>query len=148
MSAFAALLTCSVALLLVYAARRHPDPFTYAAVRMATIGYALPGTVLAVGIFIPIAWLDSRLSDMAMQLLHIETGPIIQGTLATMLIAYIVRFLAVSHSPIDSAMQRITEQSMKPQWVGPGWLVDFTPRPLADAERWICSPQPPWCSLM
>ena len=108
LSSVAALLTCSVALLLVYATRRHPDPFTYAAVRVATIGYALPGTVLAVGIFIPIAWLDSRLSDMATQLLHIDTGPIIQGTFATMLIAYLVRFLAVAHSPLDSAMQRIT----------------------------------------
>jgi iron(III) transport system permease protein len=43
-----------------------------------------------------------------MQLFHIETGLLIQGTLVTMLIAYMTRFLAVSHSPIDSAMQRVT----------------------------------------
>ena len=43
-----------------------------------------------------------------MQLFHVETGLLIQGTLVTMLIAYMTRFLAVSHSPIDSAMQRIT----------------------------------------
>jgi iron(III) transport system permease protein len=108
LSAAAALLTCSVALLLVYATRRHPDPFTYAAVRVATIGYALPGAVLAVGFFIPVAWLDNWLSETAMQLLHIETGLIIQGTLAIMLIAYLVRFLAVAHGPLDSAMQRVT----------------------------------------
>ena len=108
LSTFAALLTCSVALLVVYAARRHPDPATRAAVRIATIGYALPGAVLAVGIFIPVAWVDNWLSEIAMQLFHIETGLLIQGTLATMLIAYMTRFLAVSHSPIDSAMQRIT----------------------------------------
>lgn len=58
LSALAALLTCVVALLMVYAARRHPDPGTRAAVRVATIGYALPGAVLAVGVFVPIAWLD------------------------------------------------------------------------------------------
>jgi len=107
-SGLAALLTCSVALLLVYATRRHTDALTRAAVRISTIGYALPGAVLAVGIFIPLAWLDNWLSEMAMKLFHIETGLLIQGTLAAMLIAYMTRFLAVSHSPIDSAMQRIT----------------------------------------
>lgn len=108
LSAFAALLTCAVALLMVYAARRYPDSATRGAVRISTIGYALPGAVLAVGIFIPIAWVDNWLSEMAMQLFHIETGLLIQGTLVTMLIAYMTRFLAVSHSPIDSAMQRVT----------------------------------------
>ncbi|MGH8764009.1 MAG: ABC transporter permease [Nitrosospira sp.] len=108
LSAFAALLTCSVALLVAYAARRHSDRAIRAAVRIATIGYALPGAVLAVGIFIPVAWVDNWLSEIAMQLFNIETGLLIQGTLATMLIAYMTRFLAVSHSPIDSAMQRIT----------------------------------------
>ncbi|MDE2366696.1 MAG: iron ABC transporter permease [Betaproteobacteria bacterium] len=107
-SGLAALLTCSVTLLLVYATRRYPDIVTHAAVRIATIGYALPGAVLAVGIFVPLAWLDSQLGEMAMQLFNMETGQLIQGTLAIMLIAYMTRFLAVSHSPIDSAMQRIT----------------------------------------
>lgn len=108
LSGFAALLTCSVTLLMVYASRRYPDRAVRTAVRISTIGYALPGAVLAVGIFIPVAWLDNQLSEIAMQLFHIETGLLIQGTLATMLIAYMTRFLAVSHSPIDSAMQRIT----------------------------------------
>lgn len=108
LSGLAALLTCSVAVLVVYSARRHPDIVTRVAVRIATIGYALPGVVLAVGIFVPLAWLDNWLSEMAMQLFHIETGLLIQGTLAIMLIAYMTRFLAVGHNPIDSAMQRIT----------------------------------------
>ena len=107
-SGLAALLTCSVALLLVYATRRRPDTVTRTAVRISTIGYALPGAVLAVGIFIPLAWLDNWLGEMAMEWFHVETGLLIQGTLAAMLIAYMTRFLAVSHSPIDSAMQRIT----------------------------------------
>ncbi len=108
LSGLAALLTCSVAVLVVYSARRHTDAVTRVAVRIATIGYALPGVVLAVGIFVPLAWLDNWLSEMAMQLFHIETGHLIQGTLAIMLIAYMIRFLAVGHNPIDSAMQRIT----------------------------------------
>lgn len=108
LSGLAAFLTCVVAVLMVYSVRRHPDGMTRSAVRVATLGYALPGSVLAVGIFIPIAWLDGQLSGWAMQLFGVETGLLIQGTLVTMLIAYLTRFLAVSHFPIDSAMQRVT----------------------------------------
>ena len=107
LSGLAAFITCSVAILLVYAVRRHPDGITRSAVRVATIGYALPGAVLAVGVFIPLAWLDGQLNEWMMQWFQIEVGLLIQGTLAIMLIAYMVRFLAVSHFPIDSAMQRI-----------------------------------------
>ena len=108
LSTLAALLTCTVALLLVYATRRHPDAATRNAVRIATLGYALPGTVLAVGMFVPLAGLDNWIGEVTLQLFQIETGLMIQGTLAIMLLAYLTRFLAVSHSPIDSAMQRIT----------------------------------------
>ena len=108
LSTLAALLTCTVALLLVYATRRHPDAATRNAVRIATLGYALPGTVLAVGMFVPLASLDNWIGEVTLQLFQIETGLMIQGTIAIMLLAYLTRFLAVSHSPIDSAMQRIT----------------------------------------
>lgn len=108
LSSLAAFITCAVAVLMVYAVRRHSDGTTRTAVRIATLGYALPGAVLAVGVFVPIAWLDGQLSELAMQVFGIDSGRLIQGTLATMLIAYMTRFLAVSHFPIDSAMQRIT----------------------------------------
>lgn len=108
LSAMATVITCFIAILLVYAVRLYSDFFTLIAVRIATIGYALPGAVLAVGIFIPLAWLDNQLSEWLSMLFQIETGLLIQGTLGVMLIAYMTRFLAVGHYPIDSAMQRIT----------------------------------------
>ncbi len=108
LSGLAALLTCSIVIVMVYAARRHPSLSMRMAVRTATIGYALPGAVLAIGVFVPLAWLDGQLSDLALQLFQIETGLLIQGTLIIMLIAYLIRFMAVSHYPIDSAMQRVT----------------------------------------
>lgn len=104
----AALLTCAAALLIAYASRRHPDPATRIAVRIATLGYALPGAVLAVGIFIAIAAIDNWLIGFAERYLNINTGLLVQGTLAAMLIAYVARFLAVGHGPVDSAMHRIT----------------------------------------
>jgi iron(III) transport system permease protein len=104
----ATLITCFVAILLVYAVRLYSNTFTRIAVRIATIGYALPGAVLAVGIFIPLAWLDDQLNEWLLFLFQIEAGLLIQGTVGVMLIAYMTRFLAVAHYPIDSAMQRIT----------------------------------------
>jgi len=104
----AALLITSVALLLAYAGRRHRDRLTSNLVRLATLGYALPGTVLAVGIFIPLAGLDNLLIDTARSLFGIELPPLLQGTIAVMLIAYLVRFMAAGFKPIDSAMHRVT----------------------------------------
>jgi iron(III) transport system permease protein len=74
--------------------------------RVATLGYAVPGTVLAVGIFVPIAWLDNVLIE------HFFVGQdvtaVLKGTLAVMLLAYVSRFLAVGYSAVDAAMNRIT----------------------------------------
>ena len=98
----------SIALLLAYGGRRCTDSPTRLAVRAATLGYALPGAVLAVGIFIPIAWLDNALVAAGEHLLGIKPGLLIQGTLFAMLVAYMARFMAVGFNPIESAMQRIT----------------------------------------
>ncbi len=95
LSAGAAGLVVLIALALAYAVRRKSGLGARLAARLATLGYAVPGTVLAVGVFIPIAWLDNRLIDLV-------------RTLAVMLLAYIARFLAVAFEPTQSAMQRIT----------------------------------------
>ncbi len=76
--------------------------------RFATVGYAIPGTVLAVGLFAPVAalngwvqgWLDGTLGESAPQLF-------LQGTLFTMLLAYLARFLAVGTGPVESGLARI-----------------------------------------
>jgi iron(III) transport system permease protein len=96
------------ALLLAYAGRRHRDMPTRALIRVSTMGYALPGPVLAVGTFIPIAWFDNLLIDTAQQWFNTEISQVLQGTLITMLLALIVRFQAVGFSAIDGHMQRIT----------------------------------------
>ncbi|MGK2945614.1 MAG: ABC transporter permease, partial [Desulfuromonadales bacterium] len=104
----AALLVCCCALLLAYTSRRHPDPLTRALVRIANLGYALPGTVLAVGIFIPVAALDNTIIDLCRSLFGIETGQLLQGTLVIMLLAYLVRFMAAGFQAVDGAMHRVT----------------------------------------
>ncbi len=108
LAAMTALLVTFCALLLSYANRRHPDPFMRITTRLATLGYALPGAVLAVGFFVPVAWLDNALIATIKNITGIETKVFLQGTLLIMLTAYLVRFLAVGFNSVDAAMQRIT----------------------------------------
>lgn len=96
------------ALLHGYALRAGPRPWVAGLGRLATVGYAIPGTVLAVGLFAPVAamngwaqdWLDGTLGESAPQLF-------LQGTLFTMLLAYLARFLAVGTGPVESGLARI-----------------------------------------
>ncbi|WP_200917886.1 iron ABC transporter permease [Jeongeupia sp. HS-3] len=106
-AAMAALLVTVFALVLAYARRRYQDAGTRWLVRLATLGYAVPGTVLAVGVFIPIAWLDNALLSL-LRPLGFAGLAVFKGTLAVMLLALAARFLAVAFQPVDSAMQRIT----------------------------------------
>lgn len=104
----AALLTGTLALVLSYAGRRHTDPATRTANRIATLGYALPGPLLAVGVYAPVAWLDNQIIDGARHYFGAEIGQVLGGTLLVMMLAYMARFMAVAYNPIDANMQRIT----------------------------------------
>lgn len=103
----AALLIAAVSLVLSYARRRHPDRLTKMLVWISGLGYALPGSVLAVGIYIPLAGLDNLLMDASRSLFGTSTGAIFRESVAIMLVAYLIRFFAVGHKAVDSAMQRI-----------------------------------------
>ena len=104
----AALLIVSLSLILAYTSRRHTDAFTALTVQIATLGYALPGTVLAVGIFIPLAAFDNLLISIQERLLSTDPTPLLQGTIVVVLLAYTTRFMAVGFKTVDSAMHRIT----------------------------------------
>ena len=106
----AAVLIAAAALLLAYAVRNGPPRAGRVLAKVATLGYALPGTVLAVGIFVPVATLNNALQWMLDGLLG-EGAPalLLQSTLLTMLLAYMVRFLAVGYAPVESHMMRITQ---------------------------------------
>ena len=102
-----AVITTVLALLLSWIRRRHGDAKTAWVIRLAVLGYAMPGVVLAVGVFIPIAWLDAWLMAL-LEPFGIQALGIIKGSLAGMLLALAARFLAVAYHSTDAAMQRIT----------------------------------------
>lgn len=108
LGALAAGLVCTAALVLSYTARLHPRSMVRHLVQTSTLGYALPGTVLAVGIVIPSAGIDNLLASIT-GFLGMPMPPAIQGTVPVMLAAYMVRFMAVGFNPVDSAMHRVTK---------------------------------------
>lgn len=99
-----ATLVTTIGLLLAYAGRRNEDLLTRAALRLSMTGYAVPGAVLAVGVFLVFAWVDRGLA----RFLPSSSGMVLQGTVGAMLLAYVVRFLAVGFGPVESAMHRLT----------------------------------------
>jgi iron(III) transport system permease protein len=96
------------ALALGYALRLERRRWLLALGRFATVGYAIPGTVLAVGLFAPVAassgWLQERF-DAAFGAGAPQV--FLQGTLLTMLVAYLARFLAVGSGAVESGLERI-----------------------------------------
>lgn len=107
LSALAALLVVACGLWVAYAQRQHPGRLTQWGVRVSMLGYALPGMLLSVGLFLPIAWLDIHLQPV-WNALGVQPAPVLKGTLAVMLLALAARFLAVGFEPMQAAMQRIT----------------------------------------
>lgn len=97
-----------LALLLTYAHRMRPTPATCTAVNIASLGYAVPGSVIAVGILVPLAGLDNALDGMSRQWLGISTGLVFTGSIAALLYAYLVRFMTVSVQTVDSSLVQIT----------------------------------------
>lgn len=101
-------LVVSLALALGYAQRLRPSGPMQFTTRLATLGYALPGAVLAVGFYIPVAGLDNLLIDTWRDWTGEEIGQILGGTLVVMLLAYCARFLAVGFGPVETGLARIT----------------------------------------
>jgi len=99
--------TCGLATVLAYAARRYPSRLVTGSTRFATLGYALPGAVIAVGVLAPMAWLDRVLADLLQARFGLEVGLLVTGSVAGLLLAYVVRFLAVSVHAVEASLVKI-----------------------------------------
>ncbi|MEN8170871.1 MAG: iron ABC transporter permease [Pseudomonadota bacterium] len=108
LASLATLLALLLALLLNYGRRLQPTRTVRFAVRVASMGYAIPGTVIAVGVVIPFGWFDNTLDSWMREQFAISTGLLLSGTIAALLFAYLVRFLAVSLHAVETGLERIT----------------------------------------
>lgn len=110
LAGIAALMIVAASLALAYLLRRPHGRLIGATVRLATVGYAVPGTVLAVGIIVPLVMLNNALQELLRSLFGAGAPSILlQGTLLGVLLAYMARFLAVGFNPVESGLQRITQ---------------------------------------
>jgi iron(III) transport system permease protein len=107
-STLTAALAVGLALLVAYARRLDPRPLSRLAHWMAGMGYALPGSVIAVGVLIPLARFDNGLTLWLRSAFGWDTGLLLTGSIAALVFGCVVRFLASALQTIDSALQRIT----------------------------------------
>ena len=92
------------ALFIAFTVRSFPSRFVRLLAKVATLGYALPGAVVAIGVLVPFLWLDSRMAFMNTPGVRIA----LTGTWFALIFAYLVRFMAVGYNSIDSGMERIS----------------------------------------
>lgn len=92
-----------LAIIMAWIKRQYPDKLTKLMTTLANLGYVVPGTVLAVGIFIPIAWLDNQMIASG-----IISKQVLSGSVIVMLLALSTRFMTVSFQPVDRQLQRLT----------------------------------------
>ena len=108
LAALAAAIAVALGLVLGYANRAMQQGFTTRVIRLAALGYAIPGTVLGIGVLIPLAGFDNALDSFLRAQFGISTGLLLSGTIAAIVFAYVVRFLAVSFGAIESGLQKVT----------------------------------------
>ncbi|MDO9286926.1 MAG: iron ABC transporter permease [Aquabacterium sp.] len=103
-----ALLAVALALLIGYAARVHRGGAMRWAHRIAGLGYALPGSVIAVGVLIPVTRLDHALAALAQQWFGLQPGLLITGGIAALVYACLVRYLTAAMQAVDAGLAKIT----------------------------------------
>ncbi len=103
----AALIAVSLALVLSYARRVRNTVAVRASIGVSSLGYAIPGTIVAIGVIVPLAWLDHRIIEMVRHLTGHEVGLLISGSVVALLFAYTVRFLAISLGTVQNGLEKI-----------------------------------------
>ena len=105
-AALAAAVALAVALVIAYAVRL--DARLGWTARIAALGYAVPGAVIAVGVLIPLGAFDNALDAFMREHFGVRTGLLLTGSVAALVFAYVVRFLAVAFNNVEAGLMRVT----------------------------------------
>jgi iron(III) transport system permease protein len=103
-----ALISVGIALFLAYAARLSPTHLVRGTNRLAGLGYAIPGSVIAVGVLIPVTWFDHKLADFLKHVFGMNIGILLTGGIAALIYGYVIRFLAVALQTTEAGLAKIT----------------------------------------
>ncbi|MGF1480151.1 MAG: ABC transporter permease [Cyanophyceae cyanobacterium] len=102
-----AIMAIVISLVLAYGERLRPNLGMLSAVRIASMGYAIPGSVIAVGVLIPVGRFDNALDSWMKATFGISTGLLLSGTITALVFAYLVRFLAVAFGAVETSLSKI-----------------------------------------
>ncbi len=98
----------TIALTMAYAARISKSRAAAAANRLAGLGYAMPGAVIAIGVLVPMGHLDNWLAALLEDAFGVKVGLLFTGTLAALVYACLVRVLAVALQTTEAGLARVT----------------------------------------
>lgn len=116
------LVTILLSLLVLFYQRIAKHAYPLLPGRLASTGYALPGTVLAIAVLLPLTQLDDALNNW-LEPFGLSPGLLLSGTLFAMIFAYVVRFYAIAHGALESSFLRISPSlDMASQSMGKGPL--------------------------
>lgn len=105
LAALTAAIAILVSIILAYAQRLRPANRWMT--QLATLGYAVPGAVIAVGVLVPLGQFDNAVDAWSRSTFGVSTGLLLSGTIAALVFAYLVRFLAVGFGAVESSLDRI-----------------------------------------
>ena len=108
LAGFASVVVVGLGLVLAYANRMRDRALIRKFIRLASIGYAIPGTVLGIGVLVPLAGFDNALDAFMRSNFGVSTGLLLSGTMAALIFAYAVRFLAISFGSLESGLEKVT----------------------------------------
>ncbi len=107
LASIASLLAVFLAVMMALGQRLHSTALTRFMTRLSGIGYAIPGGVIAIGILVPVTWLDHRLNTLGQTLFGVSPGLVLGGTAVAIIYGYQTRFLAVSLNLVQAGLTRI-----------------------------------------
>ncbi|MEL0106270.1 MAG: iron ABC transporter permease [Rhodospirillaceae bacterium] len=108
LSGLCAVIAVMVGLFMAYSVRLGGQKIVRIATRFASIGYAVPGAVLAIGTIISLAAFDHALNDFMKTTFNITTGLLLSGTIIAVVFGYLVRFLALSFGTMEAGLTKVT----------------------------------------
>ena len=107
LAAISSLIAVVMAVVIAYGKRLSPTPLMKISAAVAGLGYAIPGGVVAIGVLIPVVWIDHRLGDAIDAMFGTSTGLLLSGTIVAVVLGYQVRFMAVSLNVAEGGLTRI-----------------------------------------
>ncbi len=103
----AAVVTVMGGVFMVYGVRMSRKRLPALLMPITGLGYAVPGAVLALGVLVPLVWIDNRLADTILWITGDDPGLLLTGSAGVLVVAYAVRFFAIAQGTADAALGRV-----------------------------------------